>query len=439
MRNHSLARQRWVILGAGMLGLTLAWRLAQRGLDVIVLEAAGSLGGLTAGFTHGAVQWDRYYHVIESSDRELLALLDELGLERAVEWRQTRTLFFDGSAHHPLNDAFDYLRLPALSLVDKLRIGLNIVYGARRGGDLALERLSAEDWLCAWSGRSAFEALWRPLLRAKLGANYSQVSAAYIGAVMRRFYGAREGASRTEKFGFVSGGYTRIVAALADRLRSAGVQVVTGAAVHAIARSGQGLAVGLLDRKIDCDAAVLTFASPRAVELCPELGPDERARHAQLRYQGVVCLSLLLRRPLGGAYLTYITDETIPFTTVIEMSALTGTAACGGLHLVYLPKYVPSDDALLQADDGSIVTAFCAGLERLYPDFKAPDVVEFRVARASHVMALPTLDYSRHLPPMRTDVAGLSICNSAHIVNASLAVNETILLANRAATTLTQP
>ena len=42
------------------------------------------------------------------------------------------------------------------------------------------------------------------------------------------------------------------------------------------------------------------------------------------------------------------------------------------------------------------------------------------------------MNYSDRLPPMITSVPGLSIVNSAHIVNASLAVNETVALAEAA-------
>ncbi len=422
-----------------MLGLTLAWRLAARGLDVTVLEAAPSVGGLTASHARDEIQWDRYYHVIEAGDSALLKLFGELNLRDSVEWRQTRTLYFDGRAHYPLNNALDYLLLPALSLKDKLRIGLNIVYGARYGARPALEQRSAEEWLCAWSGRSAYEALWRPLLRAKLGANDKLVSAAYIGAVMRRFYGAREGASRTEKFGFLPGGYARIIGALTSALTAAGVRIHTGATVREIAGKDGRIVITEKNDAITCDSAIVTFASPIAIALCAGLSAEERAQHAQLRYQGVVCLSLLLRRPLGGAYLTYITDERVPFTTVIEMSALTGTTPYNGHHLVYLPKYVPSDDSLLQADDQTIQASFCSALRQLYPDFSTDDIVDFRVARAPYVMALPLQNYSHNLPSLRTAVPGLAICNSAHIVNASLAVNETVLLANRAADTLVGP
>ena len=43
----------WGIIGGGIMGMTLAMRLAQRGDKVTVLESAPKLGGLT-----GAVEMD---------------------------------------------------------------------------------------------------------------------------------------------------------------------------------------------------------------------------------------------------------------------------------------------------------------------------------------------------------------------------------------------
>lgn len=431
-------RQRsWAVLGGGMLGLGLAWRLTQRGCAVTVFEAAPELGGLTASHAWDGCTWDRYYHVISAHDRELLGLLTELGLAQDVQWRATRTLFFDGKGRYPLDDAMDYLRLPALPLSAKLRIALNIVYGSRLRDGAALERRRARDWLCAWSGRTGYARLWQPLLRAKLGANHELASAAYIWSVMRRFHGAREGVRQTEKFGFVPGGYARVIATLAAALERSGVVLRTAAPVRRIAAGADRTVQVTLDASEHAfDQVVATFASPLVLALCSDLGAEERARHAALRYQGVVCLSLLLTRPLGGAYMSYITDPGIPFTTIIEMSALTGTTTTRGHHLVYLPKYVPSDDPLLSADPAKILAEFRAGLARLYPDFRASDIVHSALARTPHVMALPTLDYSRHLPPLASAVPGLSICNAAHIVNASLSVNEAVTLANQTVATL---
>ena len=42
-----------------------------------------------------------------------------------------------------------------------------------------------------------------------------------------------------------------------------------------------------------------------------------------------------------------------------------------------------------------------------------------------------TLGYSRRLPPIATSVPGLFLANSAHIVNGTLNVDETLQLAGR--------
>ena len=116
--------------------------------------------------------------------------------------------------------------------------------------------------------------------------------------------------------------------------------------------------------------------------ICSDLSGAIVKGYENIRYQGVVCLSMLLRRPLGNAYMTYITGSSLPFTTVIEMTSLTTPQNYGGHHLVYLPKYVPSDDPLLDADEDEIVATFLNGLKRIYSDFEMDDVVEHQVARA---------------------------------------------------------
>jgi hypothetical protein len=47
-------------------------------------------------------------------------------------------------------------------------------------------------------------------------------------------------------------------------------------------------------------------------------------------------------------------------------------------------------------------------------------------------MALPTLNYSENLPPMKTSIPGVFAVNSAHIVKGNLNVNETIEIAEDA-------
>ncbi|MBK8120131.1 MAG: NAD(P)-binding protein [Sulfuritalea sp.] len=125
---------RYGVVGGGMLGLTLAMRLRAAGHAVTVVESAPELGGLASAWQVGEVTWDRYYHVIAGSDTTLCEMLAGLGLESAIVWRTTRTNFYDGKALRPLNDAFDYWRLPGLRLVDKARLAATILIAARISG-----------------------------------------------------------------------------------------------------------------------------------------------------------------------------------------------------------------------------------------------------------------------------------------------------------------
>jgi protoporphyrinogen oxidase len=190
----------------------------------------------------------------------------------------------------------------------------------------------------------------------------------------------------------------------------------------------------------DCfafDHAVLTVPCSRAAAICPELGPAERRRLEAVVYQGVVCASLLLRRPLSAFYITNITDAWVPFTGVIEYTALLDRAALGGHSLVYLPRYLPQGDPFWDRTDDDVRDEFLPALARMHPDFRPADLVTFRVARAREVQAIPTLRYSAELlPPTRTSLPGVFLANSAQIVNGTLNVNETVALATAKAAEL---
>jgi len=432
---EGMTAKRWGVIGGGMLGLTLAHRLAQHGHQVTVLEGAPELGGLASAWQVGDVTWDRFYHVVMLSDRWLRGILSELGLDDGIDWKVTRAGFFTGKGLYQLNNAIDYLRFPALGLIDKFRLGLTILYMARIEDGRRLEAVPLEAWLTRLSGRRVFEYLWRPLLAAKLGENYKKASASFIWSYARRFYAARQGGMKTEMFGYVPGGYARVLERFRALLEKEGVSIETGRPVQRIAPlAGGGFEVASGETSFAFDRVVVTVAAPLAATICEGLTDDEHRRLANVTYNGVICASAVLTRPLGGYYLTYITDRAVPFTAVIEMSSLVDAGKhFGDRTLIYLPRYVTGEDEFWGYDDAEIERRFLAGLRRMYPDVGDDEILAFRVARARQVYAVSTLNYSDNLPPLLTSVPGLTIVNSAHIVNASLAVNETVALAEQTA------
>jgi protoporphyrinogen oxidase len=421
-----------------MLGMTLAQRLTDQGHHVTIIEAAPAPGGLAAPQEIGGFVWDRFYHVILLSDRHLRSLLAEIGLADRLQWGQTLTGFYTDGQLYSLSSSLEFLKFPPLSLVDKVRLAATILHASRIQDGKALEAIPVVDWLRRWSGKKTFERIWLPLLRSKLGENYRVASAAFIWAIIRRMYGARQSGLKREMFGYVDGGYDTILARFRKHLEQRGVEMLCNAPVAEVRDTEEGATVRLESGETrSFDRAILTVPSPFVARLCPQLQQAEVDRLHRVVYQGVTCASLLLRRPLAGFYITNITESWVPFTAVIEMTALVDRERFGGNSLVYLPRYLTQDDPFWQRSDAEIEEDFIAGLERMYPDFTREDVLSFQVARARVMQAVSTLHYSDDvLPPARTSLPNLFVVNSAQIANGTLNVNETVALANEKAAEL---
>jgi protoporphyrinogen oxidase len=182
------------------------------------------------------------------------------------------------------------------------------------------------------------------------------------------------------------------------------------------------------------DRVVLTVPAPVAVKVCSGLSDDEIRRLQDIEYQGIICASVLLKKPISKFYVTNITDTWVPFTGVIEMTALVDRSQFNGNALVYLPKYVVPDDPAFELSDRELEEKFIQALVHMYPRFERSDVLCFQVSRVRHVLAIATLNYSERLPSIRTSISGIYIVNSAHILNGTLNVNETIQLAEQSLT-----
>lgn len=429
--------QRWAIVGGGLLGMTLAHRLAQHGEDVTLYEGAPSLGGLASTWQlqngqDSPITWDRHYHVTLLSDVYLRGLLAEMDLDSQINWVETKTEFYTETGFYPMSSTSEFLRFPPLRMVDKFRLGATIFYASKLKNWKRLEQMPVDQWLRKLSGKRTFERIWLPLLRAKLGDNYRRTSAAFIWATIARMYAARRTGQKREMFGYVPGGYATILEQLGKILIDEGVDVRLESRVQRVHSLDGQTVVTCGGQSETFDNVVFTVPCPVISQLCEELTPNEHERLKSVEYQGIVCASLLLKKPVSQAYVTNITAPDIPFTAVIDMSALVDRQEFDGGGLVYLPKYVTAHDTAFEKSDEVLQEEFVTALEKMYPHFHRSQILDFRVSRVRHVMPLSTLGYTQRAPNMRTSQPGVYIVNSAQILNGTLNANETIRLGERA-------
>jgi protoporphyrinogen oxidase len=420
------------VVGGGLLGMTLSLRLAQAGLDVTMIEGSYELGGVAGSCSLGDYQWDRFYHVILLSDFHLLSLLDELGLKGQLNWGVTKTGYYADGKLHSVSNVVEYLLFPPLNVLDKIRLGWTIFYGSRIRNWRRLEKITSVDWLKRHSGRATFKKFWLPLLESKLGADYALANAAFIWATISRLYAARRTGLKKEMFGYVGGGYRTIVEALRRELDAKGVKILSGTPVREVKAEGDLVTLETgIGGFLRFDRVVLTVPCTRILEMCPQLSPEEQTRLRSIVHQDLLCAALLLEKPLSGYYVTNLGDADMPFTGVIEMTALVDKAEFGGRSLVYLPRYLSKGDPLFRKDDEAVLSLFMDALRKMDPDLRAGDLAASCVSRLVDFPVIPTLHYSeRSLPPATISLGNVFITNSAQIPDGTNNVNEVIGLAN---------
>lgn len=421
----------WGIIGGGVMGMTLALRLSQKGHKVTIYESAGRAGGLASSWEMNGVVWDRFYHVILMSDLNTRKILKEIGLEDELRWVETKTGFYSNGKLYSMSNLIEFFKFPPINLIDKFRLGLTIFMASKIKNWKRLETIPVANWLTKWGGKRVFEKIWLPLLKAKLGENYKNTSAAFIWATIQRMYAARKSGLKKEMFGYVTGGYEKINSRFVDHLVQSGVTIKYNSKVSCVKKTATGkVEVNLGDNSSQVfDEVISTLPSGISVSIAQGLTADEKKQHENIKYLGVICPSIMLSKPISHYYVTNITENWTPFTGIIEMTALIDKNEVKGNNLVYLPKYVDPDDPLFDTDEAEIRKLFMGALYRMYPDLSEKDLLFWGVSKARIVFTLPTISYSKKLPGIFTSLDNYYIVNSAQIINGTLNVNETIQVA----------
>jgi protoporphyrinogen oxidase len=231
----------------------------------------------------------------------------------------------------------------------------------------------------------------------------------------------------------VRGGYRAVFQKLVQEIERMGGVVLTNTPVQRVVTTPDG-GVDLLsqDQCLHFDSVVATIPSRPLMESTPELSPDYARKLTEVKYLGIVCYALVLKRKLSPYYVTNLTDEGLPFTGIIEMTNLISGEETAGRHLVYLPKYTAPGDALFNETESDIWQLFWKGVKQAFPDLNESDVEQRFLFRERYVQPVPVLHYSDLVPEMQTNVEGLYLANTTQIINSTLNNNAMVKIARQA-------
>ena len=400
------------IVGGGILGLTAAYRLAQAGLEVTLVERAPDLGGLVGSFELGGRRVDRFYHVILPMDDRVIGLATELGLGERFRFRGTKVGFYDDGRLFSMTSPKEFLTFPLLSLLDRLRLARFVLRCQLTKDYAELDDLPLLEWLEHRCGKRVVERLWRPLLDSKFDGRYEDLPATYIWSRTRRMGKTRDRSGR-EMMGWLEGGYQALVDALELRVRELGGEVHAGTPVEQIA-GANGRATGLVvgGRFRPFDFVLCTLAPPQARRLlAPELAalaPDDHCR-----YLGVVCLLLRVTRSVSPYYHLNITDRRVSLTTIVETTHVVDPEYVGGT-LLYVSKYVDPSHPDQERPLEELRREYLAHARTILPDLRNEEIIDAVVQRARVTEPVHLLGGVKRLPDM-FPLPGLALASTAHV------------------------
>ncbi len=426
------------IVGGGAAGLAAAYELLRNGHSATVFERAPFLGGQASTFLVQGVPLERGYHHLFTSDRDMIWLIEELGLSEELAWLPSRAGLFHQKQIWKFTTPVDLLKFRPLTFIDRIRLGLITLYLQRIRKWQRFEGVTAAKWLRSRVGRRAYEAVWEPLLRGKFGQYYDRVGMVWFwGKIALRFASRGKGMVQ-EKLGYPMVGFGKIFDSLGDRIRDLGGSVHTNASVQKVLiddrESFQGLEVRYRTGEIkveNFDAVIITTPSHIVPKLIPELPQSYSENLSNTTYLAAVLLILELTNPLSSIYWLNIADRDIPFVGVIEQTNFVPANRYGGSHVVYLTNYLGSDNPLYHASHDELLKAYLPHLQKINPEFKESWILKSHYHREDAAQPVVEPGYNQKIPSHRTPIQGIYLANTTQIYPEDRGTNYSVRLGRK--------
>ena len=168
------------VIGGGITGLTLAYRLAQRGFKVKLFESLDKVGGLARTIEIKGNPIEIFYHHFFQSDGYFLKICQELGISSKIKWLKAKMGYLSNEQAFDFGTPISLLRFKPFSLKDKVSFA-RLIFKIKKEKSLEeLDGCSAQDWLIKNAGQKVFDVIWKPLLIQKFGNFYEEIPMAWL-------------------------------------------------------------------------------------------------------------------------------------------------------------------------------------------------------------------------------------------------------------------
>jgi protoporphyrinogen oxidase len=347
-------RKKIAIIGAGIGGLTVGFELSKKGHKVTVFEKEKDIGGLLSDFKIAGKSLEKTYHHIFKTDKEIISLIKELGLEKKLKWYKSSISLFYNNKFYSFLGSVDLLKFKEIGFLDKIRLGLVYLWLKFDKNWQKYEKITASSWMKKWAGKKSYKVIWKPLLKGKFHEYYEKVSMAWLWARIHT-----RGGSTNEKgeevLGYLNSGFGQVIKKLAKNIDEIKL----------------GSKVNIKDLKNKFDLIIDT----RPIK--------------NIKYLGAINLIFSSKQNLSEYYWHNINDLKSPFLVMVQHTNLVGKSNYDGKYIYYLGAYVSQNHKYFKISDKEIEKEFFDYLKKIKAEFDEKQILEkkiFRMKNAQHIV-----------------------------------------------------
>lgn len=414
--------KRIAVLGAGPMGLAVAYELTKNGYCPVIFEADDRVGGMTASFDFGGLDIERYYHFHCTSDTGFLKMLEELGLSDSMRWVKTKMGYWYKGKLQPWGNPIALLRFKGLSLVAKFRYGVFAFFSTKRNNWESLDKVDAINWIRRWVGEEAYHALWKSLFSLKFYEYSNNLSAAWIWSRIRRIGRSRYNLL-DEKLGYLEGGSSTLLKALHAEIEKNGGEVMLNTpASKVVIENGQVVGVEINNSVEPFDSVISTIPIPYVSKLIPDLPSALIKKFDSVKNIAVVCVIVKLQKPLTGNFWLNVNDPDMDIPGLVEYSNLRELDK----HIVYVPFYMPGEHPKFADNDQVFLDKVRRYLKVINRDLCDEDFIELRASRYRYAQPICEPEFLLRLPPVGLPIKGLWVADTSYYYPEDRGISESI-------------
>lgn len=421
-----MRQERTIILGGGISGLSLAWKLAQGGIPVTLLEAEETVGGLARTVEQNGCRMDVGPHSFFSEDEEIvrtvLALFDG-GLEPAG--RRVKFYYEGKYLDYPLTAGTVLFQMGYLNGIRSVLSFLKSRLIPHRAVVAEGEDETVEDWARASFGEHLYRTFFKPYTEQFWKIPCTELSSRSIPTHTRMSFvntlkalflkrATRSGGSLVERemlpTYYPPSGFGEIADRLATAARQAGAEIKTGCRATEIRKQTDGTVQVCCEcngkqETVEGRRVVSTLALHHFIRMMGSSAPAEvKAAAEKLDYRAMVALGLVTPKQniLDAGYI-YLLNR--PYNRISEMNAFSPQTSPPGKNILMVEMPVLRNSIAWKATKEEL---FDLCIDSLSEDgFLQPgDVEDLILIKEPHAYPVYRKDYARNLKIVQDFIAG---------------------------------